>query len=98
LVQSIHPLKLYEYFACGLPVVASYWNELASLNSPARLCRGVNDFVTAIERALAEPPDKPALQRYAARHDWTQRVAAICTDLGFDIPRHPSIRSDKGHE
>jgi hypothetical protein len=78
--------------------VATYWDELASLKSPARLCRDLTEFVTAIERALAEAPDKPALQRYAAEHDWTQRVAAICTDLGFDIPRQPSIRTDKDNE
>jgi glycosyltransferase involved in cell wall biosynthesis len=81
LVRSIHPLKLYEYLASGLPVVAVEWEELTYLDSPALLCNGSDGFVLAVERAIAEPPDKTALQRYAALHDWQQRVEAICSSL-----------------
>lgn len=81
LVRSIHPLKLYEYLASGLPVVAVEWEELTYLDSPALLCRGTDGFVHALERAIAEPPDKTALQHYAALHDWERRVEAICSAL-----------------
>jgi glycosyltransferase involved in cell wall biosynthesis len=81
LVRSIHPLKLYEYLASGLPVVAVEWEELTYLNSPALLCRGTDAFVLALERAIAEPPDKAELQHYASLHDWGRRVDAICSSL-----------------
>jgi glycosyltransferase involved in cell wall biosynthesis len=81
LVRSIHPLKLYEYLACGLPVVAVEWEELASLKSPALLCRGIDAFVQALEQVLSKPPDKSALQRYASLHDWERRVESICSQL-----------------
>jgi glycosyltransferase involved in cell wall biosynthesis len=82
LVHSIHPLKLYEYLACGLPVVAAEWKELARLNSPAHLCRGAEDFVVAIQQALAKRPAKSMLQAYAAANDWDERVVVILEELG----------------
>lgn len=82
LVRSIHPLKLYEYLACGLPVVAVEWEELTYLNSPALLCRGTEQFVSAVERAIEECPNKPELRRYASLHDWERRVESICSALG----------------
>ena len=81
LVRSIHPLKLYEYLACGLPVVAVEWEELTYLKSPALLCRGTDAFISALERAISEPRDKVTLQRYASLHDWERRVEAICCYL-----------------
>jgi len=81
LVRSIHPLKLYEYFACGLPVVAVEWEELGYLNSPALLCRGTKEFMLALERTISEPPDKAELQHYASVHDWERRVETICAQL-----------------
>jgi hypothetical protein len=82
LVRSIHPLKLYEYFACGLPVVAVEWEELIYLNSPALLCRGTEQFVSAVERAIEERPNKSELRCYASLHDWERRVESICSELG----------------
>ncbi|HUM39927.1 MAG TPA: glycosyltransferase, partial [Nitrospira sp.] len=83
LVNSIHPLKLYEYAACGLPIVATEWEELTHLKSPARLCRGSEAFVRAIEQALASPPARAALQAYASQHDWGARVSTMLEQLGI---------------
>lgn len=83
LVHSINPLKLYEYLACGLPVVAVEWNELRSLNSPARLTAGAEDFVRAIGESIASPPPRDALVSFAAGADWTRRVARLQEQLGL---------------
>ncbi len=77
LVHSIHPLKLYEYFAAGLPVVATRWRELERLESPARLCDSVNEFVTGIEMSLSESPRGAEYQRYAEQADWKHRVIRL---------------------
>ena len=82
LVNSIHPLKLYEYAACGLPIVATEWEELTYLKSPAHLCRGTEDFVRAIEQALSSRPERAPLQTYAAAHDWRARVSTLLDQLG----------------
>ena len=77
LVRSIHPLKLYEYLACGLPVVAVDWDELRWLKSPARLTHTQSEFVESIRQSLATPPDKTSLKRYAADKDWSLIVRQL---------------------
>lgn len=86
LVRSIHPLKLYEYCASGLPVVAVEWEELASLKSPARLCRGPEAFIAALEQVIADPPNKALVQTFASCHDWQQRVTTLLSELGLGLP------------
>ena len=74
LVHNIHPLKLYEYMASGLPVVASRWKELEQIESPAILCDTAEEFIRAISDATRLTPDRTALVRFASRHDWSQRI------------------------
>lgn len=84
LVHSIHPLKLYEYFAAGLPVVATRWRELDRLRSPAKLCDSATEFIAAINMSLSEPRRRAEYQRYAEQADWTHRVGRlldlVCSD------------------
>jgi glycosyltransferase involved in cell wall biosynthesis len=70
LLAGVNPLKLYEYMACGLPVVAMEWEELRNLHSPARLCGTPEEFVRGIAEGLAAPIDKEALVSFASRFDW----------------------------
>jgi hypothetical protein len=83
LVRSVHPLKLYEYLASGLPVVAVEWDELQYLKSPAMLTNGRSQFVSAIRDAISSPPDKGALQEYAASRDWGQTVRRMIDLVGL---------------
>jgi teichuronic acid biosynthesis glycosyltransferase TuaH len=52
--EAMSPLKLYEYLAAGLPVASVDLPGVASV-APQRtaLARGTEDFVAAVERALA---------------------------------------------
>lgn len=78
LVNSINPLKLYEYMACGLPVVAVKWEELTMLQSPAVLCGTPDDFAAAIVDACAQGRAyKEIYQAYAHQHDWGIQVEAL---------------------
>jgi glycosyltransferase involved in cell wall biosynthesis len=81
LVNGIHPLKLYEYFAAGLPVVATAWAELVELGSPALLCRSVEDHVQAIRQALSGDADRAASLEFAAAADWKQRLQDVLTGV-----------------
>ena len=84
LVHTVNPLKLYEYLASGLPVVASDWDELRTLASPAVLCRTADEFAAGIEEACASKPDRQAMLDYASRADWRFRVEALLQSL--DLP------------
>jgi len=76
LVHSINPLKLYEYMACSLPVVATAWDELRDLQTPAILTETLEEFVDAIEHAIGSA-DRNALIEYAKKHDWRERIALL---------------------
>ena len=78
LVHSIHPLKLYEYMACGLPVVSVEWEELRQINSPAFLAKTPEEFVRLIEKALkVRDREKDKYIAFAKANDWTERVKLI---------------------
>jgi glycosyltransferase involved in cell wall biosynthesis len=83
LVRSIHPLKLYEYLASGLPVVAVEWEELHNLKSPAVLTNGREHFVAAIREAISQPPELSVLQSYAAGKDWSRIVQRMIDLVGL---------------
>jgi glycosyltransferase involved in cell wall biosynthesis len=83
LVRSIHPLKLYEYLASGLPVVAVEWEELQNLKSPATLTNNHENFLTAIREAISRPPDQSTLQSYAAGKDWSRIVQRMIDLVGL---------------
>jgi glycosyltransferase involved in cell wall biosynthesis len=83
LVRSVHPLKLYEYLASGLPVVAVEWEELRYIKSPATLTTSREQFVSAIREAISRPPEKSALQTYASSRDWSQTVRRMIDLVGL---------------
>jgi len=78
LVNSIKPLKLYEYMACGLPVLAVEWNELKREKIPVILYKNREDFNKSIEIICYQKPfNKRALQKFAQRHDWGRQIKLL---------------------
>jgi glycosyltransferase involved in cell wall biosynthesis len=93
----IDSLKLYEYLACGQPVVASDVPAARTFASLVRIAEGPAGFVSAIEDALAEGAgaDRAALcearRAAAAANTWDMRVAQIEELIGdaLRLPRQP---------
>jgi glycosyltransferase involved in cell wall biosynthesis len=81
LVDGIHPLKLYEYLACGLPVVATSWDEIRRIRSPAILCQTVDEHVRAVRSALEAPPDPTIGIAFARNADWGIRARTLLEEL-----------------
>lgn len=74
LINSVSPLKLYEYMACGLPVVSSRWREVESIESPAYLADDKDEFLIGMKSALAENGSNSSQYKdFAARNSWTNR-------------------------
>jgi glycosyltransferase involved in cell wall biosynthesis len=82
LVNSINPLKLYEYMACGLPVVSVGWEELRRIASPATLTETHEDFIAAL-REIGAHQDRQRFIAYAGAQDWSSRADAIIGALGL---------------
>lgn len=81
LVHSINPLKMYEYMACGLDVVAVEWEELRNINSPALLCKDADEFAEKLRTALAGKGRSERNIAYAEGHDWSRRVKQLLAAL-----------------
>ena len=50
--NTINPNKVYDYFAAGVPVVATPITELQRHKEYISLCSNVNEFIEAIEKGL----------------------------------------------
>lgn len=88
------PLKVYEYLAAGLPVVATRTGELTSTlgdgrhgvlvepGSPAQLAAALADLRAdpALRAALGRSGRRAAVER----HDWTDVVTRVLTLAGAD--------------
>ncbi len=86
LVESINPLKLYEYFACNLPVVSMNWHQLEELESPAFLCETTEEFIEAIQQ-VDKMNDKNAIKKFAESADWNKRITDVLESLNRTVAK-----------
>ncbi len=83
LLHAVNPIKLYEYLACGLPVVSASWRELRRLKSPAWLVEDGAGFTRALSACLRERGGASERRRFAAKHDWSHKADRLLRELGF---------------
>jgi len=78
LTDSIFPMKVYEYLAAGLPVVATPLPALAEVEQVVKAPDAAS-FQAAIERELAADGPDVRVQRSqeAASHSWDARMLEI---------------------
>ena len=79
------PIKLYEYLAAGLPVVATPIPECAAVPEVS-IGRDARAFSDLLERARATRRSKEYAARARARakeHDWSDRARAALEALGL---------------
>ncbi len=86
LVDHVNPLKLYEYLACGLPVITTDWAELRSFQHPATICKTNEIFIASIREILSAPRSPGALINYAKAADWKFKVANLLDILDMAPP------------
>lgn len=77
LVDGINPIKLYEYFAAGLPVISSSWEEIQSIKSPALLYSSQEQFINLLQSFDRSKGFKETLLEYAKGLDWGARVTEL---------------------
>jgi glycosyltransferase involved in cell wall biosynthesis len=83
LTASVFPMKVYEYLAAGLPVVATPLPALAGVEE-VEVAAGGAATTTALERAFAadSPGARAERSRAASGHSWEARIAEIAAALG----------------
>ena len=79
-VETTHisPLKMYEYFAAGLPVVSTRIPSAARRGDLVSLADGAAEFIDACDAALTEPQDEArARVSEASQNTWDHRVTQL---------------------
>lgn len=77
LVDAVNPLKLYEYFACGLPVVATAAYELRKMNSPACLYNSYDEAISFFDDLLEGKYKADEINKFAKNNSWESRYQYI---------------------
>jgi glycosyltransferase involved in cell wall biosynthesis len=78
--QARDPLKVYEYLACGKPVVATNLPQLAGMVG-VYLSRNVTEFIANVERAAREHIDTARLSEFLTGQTWSARVETLLHEL-----------------
>ncbi len=88
LTRAVDPVKMYEYFSQGKPVVASRMPELEPLAELLYLADGAEEFLAGLDKALGE--SDPALARrrieFASRNSWADRVETLAGAVAARFP------------
>jgi glycosyltransferase involved in cell wall biosynthesis len=74
LTGATDPVKLYEYFAAGKPVVATPMPELYPFQGLLTVAVRAGGFVEAIDRYLLSPGEAAGRQAVAREASWSGRV------------------------
>jgi glycosyltransferase involved in cell wall biosynthesis len=79
LTLAANPLKLREYLAAGLPVVAAPLPEIAKFEGLVKLGSNARDYATHIEEFIAAKRTGPSRERsdQVARESWDAKVEEI---------------------
>jgi GT2 family glycosyltransferase/SAM-dependent methyltransferase len=89
LTEATNPVKAYEIFAAGKPLVSVPLPEMAQLAPLARLASTASDFEREIEAELNSPsPELNAKRRSFARENtWQKRFEVLAPEVGEAFPR-----------
>ena len=80
-IKGIRPLKLFEYFAAGIPVISSRWPELEALNSPAWIYDDEESFINLVKKATSNPNDSQCFYAFSKKHDWKNKFDLLMNCL-----------------
>ena len=88
LTLAVNPVKLLEYYALGLPVLATRLPELETVGGPIWLASNPAEFCDALGTILSQDRGARATEavEIARRNTWERRVAQLCTFIE-DIDR-----------
>jgi glycosyltransferase involved in cell wall biosynthesis len=85
LTMATNPIKLYEYFACGLPVVSTRLPEVEVIGDGVYLADTAAEFTRQLEAAMVE--NNSELRQRRMRLAWNESWLARCRQLEDEMAR-----------
>jgi glycosyltransferase involved in cell wall biosynthesis len=83
MTHAIHPIKVYEYLAAGLQVVATPMQETAAMGAPIALADDAAGFAARLDEALrCGAAARDSRLAYARANSWDARFAALLEAVG----------------
>ena len=88
LTSAVDPVKVYEYFSQGKPVVATDMAELQRAAKLLYIATGAEDFAQQIDQALTETGTRVRDQRieFARANTWAARVEQVDQAIAARYP------------
>jgi GT2 family glycosyltransferase/glycosyltransferase involved in cell wall biosynthesis len=88
LTDATNPVKLYEYWSAGKPVVATRLSELEQLGGDVHLASSVDEWLMALDMATGDSAPASAERRRAKAREntWAARASALVAGAS---PLHP---------
>lgn len=87
LTEGVNPVKLYEYAAAGLPIVATdFSDDTRNFGNVVFVARSSEEFQECLLRAVAARSDEvyvSSLRTFAMKNDWNHRCVEIARCLGL---------------
>jgi glycosyltransferase involved in cell wall biosynthesis len=79
LADTVNPVKIYEYFSLGKPVVASRMKELEQFDDLVHLASGREEFREGLSAALSDKSAAAVHRRkkIARMNDWSMKLAQV---------------------
>ena len=89
LTKGVDPVKMYEYFSQGKPVIATDMAELAQSTDLLYIGKDSDDFANKVDQAIQE--DDPRMRKrriaYAAANTWSARVETMDAAIAASFPK-----------
>lgn len=89
ITEATDPVKLYEYFSGGKPVVSVNLPELKLYQDHIYIAEDAADFATKLDTAVSENDSALTANRktLASQHTWSARYQSIISTLTGAVPR-----------
>ncbi|MBT5855788.1 glycosyltransferase [bacterium] len=82
LVQSIHPLKVYEYAAFGLPALSIAWEELKNMPALCQLVNTHSEFIKALDDPIKQATNTTKVLESVS---WENRLCNFLKNIDVTI-------------